>query len=156
MLETEKELKRLRQTCLQFAHENATLETQVAELKKSLDEELARFTSLFEQTTALVALGNVQAEQLQKAKAEIEQLKGDDMADELNAAEADRYEAHALGEIAQFVETVREMRAAQVAYFRTRDKDIMRKSMALEKQVDDAIKKDDYVLWALQYLPKQA
>jgi hypothetical protein len=117
MSELEKELRKLRQTCLQFANENAQL-----------------------------------TEQIEKLKAEA----ADEMADELNAAEAERYEAHAMGEIAQFVETVREMRAAQIAYFRTRDKDIMRKSMALEKQVDDAIKKDDYVLWALQYLPKQA
>lgn len=102
MLELEKELKQLRQTCLQLAQENAQLTEQIA-----------------------------------------------------NAAEAERYEAHALGEIAQFIETVREMRAAQCEYFRTRDKAVMRKSMALEKQVDDAIKKDDYVLWALQYLPKQ-
>ena len=97
----------------------------------------------------------------QKSKVEYElaelkdKIETDEMGDELNAAEADRYEAHALGEIAQFVETVREMRAAQCEYFRTRDKAIMKKSMALEKQVDDAIKKDDYVLWALQHLPKQ-
>lgn len=148
MSEMEKELKQLRQTVLQKVQELDQVMGELENVQKSMG-------NLVEQTLASVALNKFQSEQIEKLKAEIEQLKGDDMADELNAAEADRYVAHALGEIAQFVETVREMRAAQCEYFRTRDKAVMKKSMALEKQVDEAIKKDDYVLWALQYLPKE-
>lgn len=144
----EKELKQLRQTCLQLAQENAQITSELENVQKSMGK-------LVEQTLASVELNKFQSEQIEKLKAENEKLKGDAMGDEVNAAEADRYEAHALGEIAQFVESVREMRAAQCEYFRTRDKAVMRKSMALEKQVDEAIKKDDYVLWALQYLPKE-
>ena len=149
MSEMEKELKQLRQTVLQKVQE---LEQANSELDK-VQEGMGK---LIEQVLTLVELNKYLRGEVQKLKAENESLKGDDMADEMNASEADRYEAHALGEIAQFVETVREMRAAQCEYFRTRDKAVMKKSMALEKQVDDAIKKDDYVLWALQYLPKQA
>lgn len=40
----------------------------------------------------------------------------------------------------QFYELVKEMREAQRAYFKTRDKSWLNKSKDLEKQVDQAIK----------------
>lgn len=43
----------------------------------------------------------------------------------------------------QFVAAVKEMRIAQKEYFRTRDKEILRKAKALEKQVDELLAKYD-------------
>ena len=43
----------------------------------------------------------------------------------------------------EFLQLVREMRAAQKDYFKTRDKDVLAKSKQLEKRVDDEIKKEE-------------
>jgi len=149
MLELEKEVKKLRQTVLQKVQELDQVMSELENVQKAMG-------NLVEQTLASVALNKFQSEQIEKLKAENEKLKSDDMADAYIKAESEAADASHWRQVADFIDSVREMRAAQRDYFRTRDKDIMRKSMALEKQVDDAIKENDNVLWVLQYLPKQA
>lgn len=74
------------------------------------------------------------------------------MADAYLKAESEAADASHWGQVAVFIDLVRQMRAAQAEYFRTRDKDVMRKSIALEKEVDSEIKSNDNVAWVLQYL----
>ena len=41
----------------------------------------------------------------------------------------------------EFIAAVKEMRALQKEYFRTRSKEVLRKCTALERQVDELVKK---------------
>ena len=46
-------------------------------------------------------------------------------------------------EFLQFIQLVRAMRASQKEYFRTRDKNILSQSKALERQVDNTLSSFD-------------
>lgn len=145
MTELEKELKELRQTCLQLAQENAQITSELENVQTSMGK-------LVEQTLASVALNKFQNEQIEKLKAENAKLTADDMADAYLKAEGEAADASHWGQVAVFIDLVRQMRAAQAEYFRTRDKEVMRKSIALEREVDSEIKSNDNVAWVLQYL----
>lgn len=47
----------------------------------------------------------------------------------------------------EFFDVVSQMREAQKSYFRTRSKSSLEKSKELEKQVDDEIKRVNYILF---------
>lgn len=46
-------------------------------------------------------------------------------------------------ELLQFIQLVKDMRASQKEYFRTRDKNILLQSKELERQVDNLLSADD-------------
>lgn len=123
-------------------------------LTAELDKVQEGMGKLIEQVLTLVELNKYLRGEVQTLKAENERLKGDDMADAYLKAEGEAADASHWGQVAVFIDSVRQMRAAQAEYFRTRDKDVMRKSIALEKEVDSEIKSNDNVAWVLQYLSK--
>lgn len=145
MSELEKELKQLRQTCLQLAQENAQITSELENVQTSMGK-------LVEQTLASVELNKFQSQQIEQLKAENEKLTDDDMADELNAAEAEQHAAAEYRTMALFVDGVRVMRLMQNQYFATRDKSVLVMAKQFEAKVDKTIANDIFFIELLKKL----
>lgn len=154
MSELEKELKQLRQTCLQMAQENAQLTSELENVQTAM-------LKITEQAIAAVQVTQLQDEflkaidataEMQRLKAEIERLKGDEMADELNAEEAERHAAAEYRTMALFVDAVRVMRVMQNNYFATRDKSVLVMAKQFEAKVDNTIANDIFFVELLKKL----
>lgn len=177
MTEMEKELKQLRQTCLQLAQENAQL-TELANdamhgrttltntdavfggtvmLKNGgASDEVAELKQTLERQTVQTARLLEQVAQLValvKVQSEkIAKFEADEMGDELNAAEAEQHAAAEYRTMALFVDGVRVMRVMQNQYFATRDKSVLVMAKQFEAKVDKTIANDIFFIELLKKL----
>jgi small-conductance mechanosensitive channel len=176
MSELEKELKQLRQTYLQMAQENAQITSELENLQTAM-------VKITEQAIAAVQVTQLQGEQIkrlkdtiaanemgdgmaaeflkaidgiaeiQRLKAQIEQLKGEEMGDELNAEEAKRHAAAEYRTMALFVDAVRVMRVMQKNYVdNPPDESVLFMAKQFETKVDNTISNDIFFIELLKKL----
>lgn len=133
-------------TPLPAPNEVEQLKAKNAELTAMLEQQTVSTARLLEQTAQLVALTQTQS-------AKLAALRADEMADELNAAEAESHSQNEYRQMANFVSLVRLMRSNQKMYFATRDKGILLMAKQAERMVDDAISKDIWFIELLRMYP---
>jgi uncharacterized protein YigA (DUF484 family) len=140
MSELEKELKQLRQTCLQMAQENAQITSELENLQTAM-------VKITEQAIAAVQVTQLQGEQIKRLK---DTIAANEMGDELNAADALKASAHDYSQMAKFVSAVSYMRSLQKHHLEAPEEAILQMAKQAEGMVDNAIKNDIFFIELLK------